>query len=307
MFRSQSNVYLGPSNNKRKYIIYIFCYLLGLLCGWKVNSLQTKDKKSVLITSQSTVGVNHQEDHSINKTTTSVMETNTQLKKELEQLQLLLKSTEQKLASFQEVSSLIGMADHLGIPSYNLVELSLANSSNVSSGLRELCLINTSVTASVGDLIVAQGALLGEVQAVNHPCLKMIPVHSRLSSFEVRLEYSGIRGIAIGLGQRDQSLDELEISNTPLIKTAAMRLKYLERSVPAVLGERALLIRKSNEQSESLVKVKGGQRLPSLAIGEVVHAQIDENGLFQSAFLTPSLTLNSINYALILSQNPSPK
>ena len=57
-----------------------------------------------------------------------------------------------------------------------------------------------------GDLVLSQGALLGEISTVSGDCFEMIPTASQLSSFEVQLEQSGIRGVAVGLGDQRESI-----------------------------------------------------------------------------------------------------
>ena len=146
---------------------------------------------------------------------------------------------------------------------------------------------------SVGDLVAAQGALLGEViELTDHRCVKVLPTVSSKASFEVRLAQSGVHGVAIGLG---------EGSGEEAVG-ASVKLKYLERSRPALIGEQVYLVARHQKSKGEFASV---QRLPSLVVGEVLNAEMKENGLFQEASVTLPLRRAGIEWVAIIS-TPSP-
>ena len=91
---------------------------------------------------------------------------------------------------------------------------------------------------------------------------------------------------------------------TNRLEEATIELKYLERATPAIIGERALLVRKHQAGDESHLS-SPAFKLSPLTVGEVVEAKIDENGLFQSALLAPSLSQSSVSLVAIISASNS--
>ena len=143
----------------------------------------------------------------------------------------------------------------------------------------------------VGDLVASQGALLGEViELIDDKCMKVLPTTSAQASFEVRLAQSGVRGVAIGMGE----LAEEESVG------ASIKLKYLERSVPAFVGEQVYLVARHQKSKGELASA---QRLPSLVVGEVLNAAMKENGLFQEASVALPLRRAGIKWVTVIS-NP---
>ena len=164
--------------------------------------------------------------------------------------------------------------------------------------------ISTKDMVKIGDLVVSQGALLGEISEIQGQCFRMIPVESKQSSFEVRLEQSGIRGVVVGRGEEaEEHKSELD-PNFNRGERASMELKYLERSRSAVIGERALLVRHTDSMDEANKRTMLQQRWPSFAVGDVIEATLDENGLFQSATLASPLSRDAVDFVLIVSRNP---
>ncbi len=164
--------------------------------------------------------------------------------------------------------------------------------------------MSTRDMVKVGDLVVSQGALLGEISEIQGQCFKMIPVESKQSSFEVRLEQSGIRGVVVGRGEEaEEHKPELDPSSNRGEK-ASMELKYLERSRSAVIGERALLVRHIDSIDDANKRTMLQQRWPSFTVGDVIEATLDENGLFQSATLASPLSRDAVDFVLIVSRNP---
>ena len=289
MLRKQSN-YVGSNQSAHyKQLIKVVIYLsIGALIGYHIDRLIGSNTSS---NSPSETG-QVQEAHN---------ESNIQLTKEvkvkreqIEKLLIQLAQTKSELSSLYEIEELRQFVTDLRIQSFEVAEL--AHHFSISEHVpQKLCLMTrTDRLIQSGDLIVAQGVLLGEISQIDGRCFTMIPVHSKLSSFEVKLEKSGVRGVAVGLGstQIDHQL--------PSTETPTMALKYLERSEPAILGERALLVRKIHKKSQSNLKLPSFTRLPNLTVGEVISAEIDENGLFQSAFLTSPLSHSSISFVVII-------
>ena len=98
----------------------------------------------------------------------------------------------------------------------------------------------------VGDLVAAQGALLGEViELVDHQCVNVLPTVSDQASFEVRLAQSGVHGVAIGMGERS---GEEAVG-------ASIKLKYLERSMPAFVGEQVYLVARHQKSKGEFASV----------------------------------------------------
>lgn len=140
-----------------------------------------------------------------------------------------------------------------------------------------------------GDLVVAQGVLLGEVARVLDQCVTVRATQNAESSFEVKLAQSGVLGVAVGLGERsgEETVD------------AMMRLKYLERTQPALIGERVYLAAHPAVKRSSTDLLFGP--LPQLVVGEVLTAHIEENGLFQEATITSPLKISGVKWVSVIS------
>jgi hypothetical protein len=153
-----------------------------------------------------------------------------------------------------------------------------------------VCLYSqTKSPVKVGDLVAAQGVLLGEViELVDHQCVNVLPTVSDQASFEVRLAQSGVHGVAIGMGERS---GEEAVG-------ASIKLKYLERSMPAFVGEQVYLVARHQKSKGEFASV---QRLPSLVVGEVLSAEMKENGLFQEASVTLPLRRAGVEWVTIIS------
>lgn len=145
-----------------------------------------------------------------------------------------------------------------------------------------------------GDLVAAQGALLGEVALVADRCVTVRPTVSELSSFEVRFAQSGLRGVAVGLGT--QAGEETV--------GASMKLKYLERFSPAIPGEQVYLMMRPRSSSKTTMTQTTNENFksfPALIVGEVLQAEIKENGLFQDAKITSPLRRSAVKWVSVIS------
>ena len=144
-----------------------------------------------------------------------------------------------------------------------------------------------------GDLVTAQGVLLGEVSKVADRCVTVRPTVSEESSFEVQFAQSGVRGVAVGLGA--QSEEE--------VMGASLKLKYLERTEPAQIGERVYLVSHPRKSALSTphLHLQKLNALPTLVVGEVIQAHLKENGLFQEAMLTTPLRRSGVTWVSIIS------
>ena len=239
-----------------------------------------------------------------------------QCERQLETLSVKLSQAQQSLTVYEELKGLQELSGVLSSGTYYVAELMRSLDDPSSTALKTLCLRSLSLSTGdnrstspkskrqrkikAGDLVLSQGALLGEISSVNGDCFEMIPTASHLSSFEVRLEKSGIRGVAVGLGDQRKRHQEKARQQSRREQTA-MEIKYLERSVPALLGERALLVRRrlQRQNTDLDARMMTKRRLPMFTVGEVVSAAIDENGLFQSALLATPLNPARIDYVLI--------
>jgi hypothetical protein len=289
MLLKQSN-YVGSTQPARfKKLIKVVIYLaLGVLIGRYLDRLTGSTKPLNLASEAGQVEeVQNQSNIQLTKEVKAKRE-------QIEKLIIQLTQTKSELSSLYEIEELRQFVTDLRIQSFEVAEL--AHHFSISEHVpQKLCLMTrTDRLIQSGDLIVAQGVLLGEISQIDGRCFTMIPVHSKLSSFEVKLEKSGVRGVAVGLGS--SQIDH----QRPSTETPTMTLKYLERSESAILGERALLVRKIHKRSQPNLKIPSFTRLPNLTVGEVISAEIDENGLFQSAFLTSPLSHSSISFVVII-------
>ena len=132
----------------------------------------------------------------------------------------------------------------------------------------------------VGQSIISQNVLIGQVTSIDFPYLDVRPLFHSQTSIDVILKQTRLRGIASG--QDPKYRLENGKSHFPL------NLRYLERSRLALNGEFAL------STGIDGVYPKG------LIVGQVVHAYIPENGLFQIAQLQPILLTENIQYALVV-------
>ena len=97
----------------------------------------------------------------------------------------------------------------------------------------------------------------------------------------------------MGLGERagEETVDE------------SIRLKYLERSTPALIGERVYLVERTLDYREDHgVKSAQLNSLPALILGEVVNAQIKDNGLFQRAGVTSPLRREALSWVIVITR-----
>lgn len=195
---------------------------------------------------------------------------------------------EEELKSLRELSHLAQVADRSPKYKFLFVELSQRRG---AQGDQEFwaCLVNEAERNDLKErqLVIAQGALLGEILKVTEACALLRMVTSEQSSYEIRLEKSGITGVAVGLGDRPGE----EVSR------ARLTIKYLERTSPAVIGERALLF---NYLQRSQTRPSKREPLPPLVLGEVIEATLEENGLFQSATLALPFRRDGVHWALVL-------
>lgn len=304
MFRSHSNYIKGNSSHQYswlKYIITASCWLaLGVVIGKNLNGSTLSSERSQKNLSQAS-SVASKVSHSPKPKRLETAESDNQAKKcrqALEGLHIKLKDTKSRLELFDNASQLLSFLNHLRITEFELAELKHAY--NLDQQKTKVCLLKRSgITIKNGDLVVSQGALIGEIVNAENDCFDMISVESEQSSYEVVLEQSGVKGIAIGLGSRS-----IDLENNRFDK-ASIELKYLERAVPAIIGERALLVRKHQTADKNYSPSPAHTILSPLTVGEVVDARIDENGLFQSALLASSLSQTSVSLVAIISaSNP---
>lgn len=298
MFRSQS-AYVPSSSLTRVWLKHISLALIWIGLGVFIGYSQSNHPLTEL---DSLDTAKNQSTDLISNTESKVkLVPNEQTKvklcmQERESLEIKLRDLQSKLNFLDDAEKLNNFLRSLRVTNFELAELSHAYplDSHTQVCLLKRSLMNSTLKIKSGDLVVSQGVLIGEISEINNDCFNLIPVESKQSSFEVVLEKSGVRGVAIGLGNRSIKL------NTGRYEEATIELKYLERVTPAVVGERALLVRKRPFGKESSTSATIPTLSP-LTVGEVVQAQIDENGLFQSALLTSPLNKSSISLVAIIS------
>lgn len=300
MFRSQSNLVRQRQSPHTPWIKHISLAIVWITIGvgidQKLIESSTTQNHSVLALSKNdpkaSQGANKPK---LNKIKLS--SSDSQLKEceqEREDLHIRLNDFKSRLELYDDTSQMHAFLNTLRVTEFTLAELK--HSFVKKSSQTQACLLaRTEQVIQPGDLVVSQGALIGEIAKVDKDCFEIIPVESDQSSFEVVLEKSGVRGIAVGLGSKSIKLDSNKYEE------ATIKLKYLERSASAIIGERALLIRKYQSSDQANFSVQMHPRLSPLTVGEVVQATIDENGLFQSALLASSLYRSSVSLVAIIS------
>ena len=322
MWRKRSISIGGPSSSELSLSSVFMGVVIGVFIAFYFCELAQYSSKEVSEDQQDLRSSTDQEIRTSEVSSNKASGLN-HIKRRLESLSAELSVAMQRVSVLEELSGLHELSKILDEGEFHIAELSHTIDHPNIQTLQNLCLRSLSFltgkssrsakssqalkrAVKPGDLVISQGTLLGEISSVKGECFELIPTSSELSSFEVRLEQSGIRGVAVGLGKANTS--RAEASQSPsLIKhrEASMQIKYLERSVPAVLGERALLVRhrhRANREEGSTLLNEGlylKSRFPMLIIGEVVDAGIDENGLFQSALLATPLDPSRLDFVLI--------
>lgn len=207
---------------------------------------------------------------------------------EVERLHVQLAQMKTELADYQEVKQLLRFQTDYPQMKFSLAKV-LRPLPDASRHVMNACLVSQGDRAKVksGDLVVAQGFLVAEVIKTDQDCFEALMVSSDHSSFEIQLTSSGIRGVAVGLG--DESEEETRGAN--------LRIKYLERTSSAVIGEQAVVVRRFMHTKY--------RALPQLIIGDVIRAHREENGLFQSAALTLPFRRETIKWVLVISLSDS--
>ena len=313
MFRSHSNYIKGTPNSSYSWfkhiVLAIIWFALGVEVDQRLIQKPSSPSKSPLkpstdvslgaqATEQSSTAQNQLQDSEGKLVAVKRIDHQAnQCRQKLEELHIELTDTKGRLELFDDATQMLSFLNSLRITEFELAELK--HSYVLTAQNSKVCLLRQArKTIKAGDLVVSQGVLLGEITEVKHNCFDIISVENEQSSFEVVLEESGVRGIAVGLGSKSIKL------KTNRLEEATIELKYLERATPAIIGERALLVRKHQAGDESHLS-SPAFKLSPLTVGEVVEAKIDENGLFQSALLAPSLSQSSVSLVAIISASNS--
>ena len=121
--------------------------------------------------------------------------------------------------------------------------------------------------------VVAPGGVVGQVRARDGDRAEVLLVTDPRSAIDVVLEQSRARGVAVGTGEPDKY---------------AARLRYLQRDVRAIEGERVLTTGDDGRYPRGLV------------VGKVRNLSADESGPFQRADVVPLVDLNALEEVFIV-------
>jgi rod shape-determining protein MreC len=121
--------------------------------------------------------------------------------------------------------------------------------------------------------VVAPGGVVGQVRAHDGDRAEVLLVTDPRSAIDVVLEQSRARGVAVGTGEPDKY---------------AAKLRYLQRDVRAIEGERVLTTGDDGRYPRGLV------------VGKVRNLSADESGPFQRADVVPLVDLNALEEVFIV-------
>ncbi len=121
--------------------------------------------------------------------------------------------------------------------------------------------------------VIAPGGVVGQIRSRSGSRGEVLLVTDPRSAIDVVLEKSRARGVAVGTGEPERY---------------AARLKYLQRDVKAIAGERVLTTGDDDRYPRGLV------------VGEVVEVGGDVQGPFQRAILRPLLDPGQLDEVFVV-------
>lgn len=133
--------------------------------------------------------------------------------------------------------------------------------------------IESDAEIAIGMPVIATGGIVGQIHAVDGGLAQVLLVTDPRSAIDIVLEQSRARGIAVGTGEPDRY---------------AAHLRYLQRDIRAIEGERVLTTGDDKRYPRGLV------------VGKVRRYDTQDSGPFQKAEVLPMVDLNALEEVFIV-------
>lgn len=204
---------------------------------------------------------------------TDVRERNRLLESELRALQAEAAQTSDLRVENQRLRRLLDLGDRRKDLRLRAARVVTRTTSAYFRVLRVDLQIDGEDEVEQGMPVVAPGGVVGQVRSRDGDRAEVLLVTDPRSAIDVVLEQSRARGVAVGTGEPDRY---------------AARLRYLQRDIRAIEGERVLTTGDDGRYPRGLV------------VGKVRNLNADESGPFQRADVVPLVDLNALEEVFIV-------